>query len=262
MARQLVGALADDDAAVREQAAEALGHMGGTTQAIDGLITDLGDKAAAVRLAAVSALGEIGPAAARAGNALAVLMTDPDARVRRAAATALGKVGATSPDVLAALSGALRSKDDSTLRERAAHALGQPQHAQAALAILMAALDDPDAVVRREIVHALAAMPREHAAHTEPAFRRVLGSESEASVRVEAVHGLVALGAAGVPGLRCALGDKDVLVRWWAIVHLRQLGGASREAIADLERVASGDQRPWVRETAQRALEAIRTAAP
>ena len=254
----LIRALADNDAAVREQAAEGLGHAGATVQVVQGLITAFGDPVAAVRRAAAAALGDLGPGAASAGNALAALVKDEDATVRQAAAAALGKVGATSPEVLDALSSALRNKDDSALRGRAARALGQPRHGSAALTILLAAMDDADAAVRREVVQAIGAMPATHAAHMEPPLRRVVASDPEASVRIEALHALVKLGAAGVAGLGKALADSDRLVRWWATIHLKELGGAARAAVPDLERVAGSDTEEWIRASAQRALDAVR----
>lgn len=160
--------------------------------------------------------------------------------------------------MLDALSAALRTTDDSALRERAAHALGQPHHGEAALGILLAALNDPDAGVRREVVHAIGAMPATHAAHMEPPLRRVIGSETEPSVKIEALHALVRLGAVGAADLSDALADRDNLVRWWATIHLKELGGAARAAIPNLERVAASDPAEWIRASAQRAPEAVR----
>lgn len=254
----LVGALGDNDATVREKAAEALGHTGGPPEAVRGLITALGDKVSNVRRAAADSLGAIGPGAAPAGSALAALVGDADPKVRQAAAVALGKIGTTSPDVLDALSVALHVRDDPALRERAALALGQPYHGEAALTILLAALNDPDAAVRREVVHAIAAMPTTHAGHMEPPLRRVVASETEARVRIEALHALVRLGGVGVAGLSEALADRDNLVRWWAIIHLKELGGAAGAAIPGLEHVAASDPEEWIRASAQRALEAVR----
>ena len=258
----LIWALGDSDATVREKATEALGHSAAADpEAVRALITALGDSTTGVRRAAAEALAEIGPPATSAGTALAALTKDTDAKVRQAAAVALGKIGATSPEVLAALSAALHVKDDSALRERAAHALGQPHHGEAALTLLLAAFDDPDPGVRREIVHAIGAMPAAHATHMEPPLRRVITSETEPSVKIEAIHALARLRAAGVAGLTDALADRDNLVRWWAIVHLKELGSAAREAIPSLERVAASDPAEWIRASAQRALEAVRGGA-
>lgn len=254
----LIGVLGDADAAVREQAAEALGHNGGTAEAVRGLITALGDIVPGVRRAAADALAEIGPGAGSAGSALALLVKDADAKVRQAAAVALGKIGATSPEALDALSVALHVRDDPALRERAAHALGQAHHGEAALTMLLAALDDPDAAVRREVVRAIGAMPTTHAGHMEPPLRRVVASETDPRVRIEALHALVRLGSVGVTGLSEALTDRDNLVRWWAIIHLKELGGAARDAIPSLERVATSDPEEWIRASAQRALDAVR----
>jgi len=255
----LVRALSDSDATVREKAAEALGHSAATPEAVRALITALSDPVTGVRRGAADALAAVGPAAAAAASALAVLVKDADAKVRQAAAVALGKIGTTSPEVLDALSAALHVKDDPALRERAAHALGQPSHGEAALTLLLAALDDPDAAVRREIVHAIGAMPATHAAHMEAALRRVIASETEANVKTEALHALVKLGAVGVAGLIDALADDDSLVRWWAIVHLGQLGTAASAAIPALERVAGSDPKESNRASAQRALAAVRS---
>ena len=259
-AAHLATALKDSEAAVREQAAEGLAHATPTPGGIEALMLALRDVAPPVRRASAAALGEIGAPAASAGPVLAAAISDPDIHVRRAAAEAIGKVGATSPEVLAALSAVLGSTDDSALRERAAHSLGQPHHGDEGFRLLLSALADPVAGVRREVVHALSAMPREHAAHTEPALRRAVSSDGDPAVRVEAVHGLFRLGGAGVAGLQEALADQDFLVRWWAIVHLRDLGPTAAAALPALERVAAGDDRPSLRASAQRAIDAIRGA--
>ena len=60
----LVTALSDTDAAVREHAADALGHLGeDAVAAVEPLVALAGDPVAEVRLSAVSALGQLGEAA-------------------------------------------------------------------------------------------------------------------------------------------------------------------------------------------------------
>lgn len=68
----LVSALASSDAAVREHAADVLGHLGTEAAAASGALEALAsDPVASVRLSAVSALGQLGESATGALEALA-----------------------------------------------------------------------------------------------------------------------------------------------------------------------------------------------
>lgn len=85
----LIGALVDDRAAVREQAADVLGLIGDKA-AIPALVAVLNDVEWQVRFAAVTALGHV--AGRRVGEYLASVQNDPDNRVRTLTQKFLGSV--------------------------------------------------------------------------------------------------------------------------------------------------------------------------
>lgn len=102
---QWVADLEHNDTKVRRSAAHALGKIGrAASPSLRALVTSLGDQEAAVRDTAAFALGEIAlkqegnPELVRsqASDKLQERLGDADARVRRSAAYALGSSGALS----------------------------------------------------------------------------------------------------------------------------------------------------------------------
>jgi len=142
----------DASAEVREMAAWALGQIesGAATGAL--VAAARGDASEPVRAMAVWALGQIEDSAAVPG--LAAVLRDASAEVRRRAAWALGTIGAAPapPALIAALRDA-----SAAVRMAAAWALGQIEDARAAPA-LAAAFDDSAPEVRRALVWALGRM--------------------------------------------------------------------------------------------------------
>ncbi len=86
----LVAALGDADAAVREHAADALGHLGSPAAdaAIDALAAMVGDTDESVRVTAVSALGQLGDGA---DAALSVIAEGPHATLAAIASRRLAQ---------------------------------------------------------------------------------------------------------------------------------------------------------------------------
>jgi len=106
----LVEALADESPAVRAEAARAIGRtLGHEDQAVPGLIAACGDSAAIVRRASLLALANYSRfdrGQSRLARVLAFGLEDPDLSVRRAAARAIGRrydCEAFVPSLLAAL---------------------------------------------------------------------------------------------------------------------------------------------------------------
>ena len=145
--------LVDSAPAVREMAAWALGQI--QSHAATGPLSSAAahDRAEPVRAMAVWALAQLDDPAAVPG--LVAVLADPSSEVRGRAAWAIGEVGADrAPPALIA---ALRDPSDD-VRLRSAWALGQIGDVRAAPA-LAAALDDTASEVRRAIVWALGRMP-------------------------------------------------------------------------------------------------------
>jgi HEAT repeat protein len=206
----LAARLADRDAAVRCQAAGALGALGADRESTgDALAPALRDPVADVRAAAAESLGEIGPAAHRALPALRETLNDSAAIVRVQAAGAIWRIGRDARRALPALIDALR---DRATGWQAAFILGE---------IGAPARDAVPALVewmRRERV------PRP--LRTPPS----------------AVIALGRIGAAAVPELIRALGDDHPEVRTSAVIALGRIGGDAKAAIPDLfQRLRDGD---------------------
>lgn len=143
----LIERLSDARAAVRHNAAHALGKLG-DARAIGALIARLGDEDAQVRLKAAYALGQMRAQAAVPG--LLDCLADAERTVHDTALEALERIGAAAlPALLEGL-----KHNTAPVREGCAQALGSLGLAQAVPG-LQAALPDPDDDVRLALVQAL-----------------------------------------------------------------------------------------------------------
>jgi uncharacterized protein (TIGR03067 family) len=106
----LVAGLKNPKAAVRAQAALALGRIGpGAKDAVTGLTKVLKDQDPLARARAAAALGRIGPTATAAMPALVVAFKDEDSAVQLAAAVAVIKLGSLSEDAKQTSSAVLKA---------------------------------------------------------------------------------------------------------------------------------------------------------
>jgi hypothetical protein len=146
----LVGLLRDDEAKVREAAAQAVGQMGtGALAALSGMLTH-SDKY--VRRNAVWAMGKLGPLAQPALPALCKGLKDPDPRTASGAAQAIGNMGEAGADAIPALTEAMRGTNIVLCRlaAKALSQIGMP-----ALSALVAHLQHADPFVRGEAALAI-----------------------------------------------------------------------------------------------------------
>ncbi len=145
---RLIGLLEDGDETVRCQAAQALGEIGGEDGAIvAALVNVLRDPSSEVKVSAARALGALRTAAAPAVAAIVPLLQDRDESVRIAAATAIAQVGPLSQAATNDLSHGLDSRDN-VVRAQTAEALGTIGAAaeEAAPALVHATTDGNDRV--------------------------------------------------------------------------------------------------------------------
>lgn len=141
--------LADPDPSVRATALAALDRAGGLR--VDDLVTALADEAAPVRQRAAELT------ARRPGDeppALEPLLRDPEAAVVETTAWACGERVPPEPGIVAALATVAAEHDDALCREAAVAALGALGDPAGLHAILAATYDRP--AVRRRAVLALA----------------------------------------------------------------------------------------------------------
>jgi HEAT repeat protein len=280
---ELVGAMRDDDGAVRSgvgraikntgrkgsaklQALQAaatevavianlgialrLTEFGSGKDTVPALVAALSDKEDIVARVAAETLGSLGE------PALAPLMEALKERkppVRRYAAMALKEMGAKAKKAVPLLTEALRDSDGPT-REFAALALGAMglEARPATAELIKGMLNDPDKELRVRFAQALIQVDPDPKL-AAPAFRQALRDKQTADCATE---GLIKLGSAAVPELSAALKDKDEDVRRTAVEILGSLGAAARPAVPTLLE-ATRDANPRIGAAARRVLESI-----
>lgn len=203
--------LHDPDVVVRRTAAEALGKIG-NPQVVPELVLALGDDAALVREASVWSLSGVGPLDSASRGRIAGLLVDPSPVVRAAAAQTLASLDATKELWPAALS--QLSHEDPEVRRVVIQAL-QSINAPEAVGALEQLLYDPASQVRRAVVVTLAETGDSRVVEL---FRRLLSTDPSADVRAEIAYRLQFFSGSEVSeGLSVAAGeDENEQVRRWA----------------------------------------------
>jgi HEAT repeat protein len=255
----LVGLLADADETVRCEAAEALGCLGCADEAVVGaLVNTLADASAAVKAAAARALGLLRQDAAAAVPALVPLLQDRDEAVRGAAAASVGKIGQLPDEAAETLLHGL-SHPDNVVRAQTAEALGAiGAPAEEAAPALVEALADTNDVVRARAVEALGKIGESAAEVAVPSLMRAL-RDPDNWVSALAAEALGQMGEAAdeaVPALVRSLGHLNPQVRANAAAALGKMGPAAAGARTALEK-ACGDEDGAVRAEALRAVAAV-----
>jgi HEAT repeat protein len=293
----LLDLLGDQRYFVREQAAIALGRIGGP--AVDRLLELARSSSPATREAAISALGGVSgtlmnkgrsseaaaqqpddQAAGRLVDAILNGLKDSNTGVRSAAVRALGASG--SRNAVEPLM-ALMTDESSTLRGEATTALGRL--GAAAVKPLILALGSPRPSIRmlaaqalgdiraREAVPPLINLVRTDLSGARGEAIEALGKIGDPT-SIEAIIGALKVGSNSVrrrsimalsllpgPGVEDAmmgaLGDKDEEVRQTAVSALGEVGDA--RSLARLEQIADNDSSADMRAAAAAAIERVRT---
>jgi HEAT repeat protein len=212
-----------EQAELRVLTAEALAYIGSNASAaVPALLRVTGDKDENLRRAAVAAIGAVGPMADVAVPTLAELLVfDESAAVRDQAADALSRIGSSATKLLTRL----LADEDAEVRWRAAQSLGTIRPlAKSAVPALTKALEDGNAEVRINAMEALWAIDPD--AKSLIPFLLAEFTNDDRQIRVRAYKLLIAMGEEARP----------------AIERLRKL---------------TGDDRPFVRQTARKALESL-----
>jgi HEAT repeat protein len=146
------------------------------------------------RVKALDALGARGEKAAEAVGAIEALLKDKSAKVRAHAALALGAIGSAAKDSVPALAELLKDPDESVRRSVLRAVRSIHPGPKVMIPLLVTLLENPDLNVRT----------------------RILTSVAECGVEA-------------VPGLIAAL--KDDKSAFWALIILRDIGPAAKDAI-------------------------------
>jgi HEAT repeat protein len=266
----LVRALDDEDAKVREAAAQAVGQMG--AEALPALGGMLGHDDKYVRRHAVWALGKLGPPARPALGELARALKDADPRTASGAAQALGNLGAAGAAAVPPLAEAMRGTNIVLCRlaARALSQIGPP-----ALATLMAHLQHTDPFVRGEAALAVGWMGAAARTAVPLLGQIVRGPHTRGLADTPPPAGTLARGAVSPPavvspnmsGVNSAVitptlppptddAATEETCRVYAAQALGRLGPAAAGAAADL-RVASRFGSEPVRQAAATALRLV-----
>ncbi len=232
-------ALVDDSAAVRTEAARALGRIGLPAAALaPGLIGMLKEADETLRCQAACALGRVGGEAGATLAALVELLNDDSSPVKEAAAGALGAMSRAAAPAIPALVPLLQDSQQS-VRAAAAEAIARiGPLTQVATDALVEGLYSPDNLVRAHTAEALGTIGAS-AAEAAPALVEAMADGND-RVRAKAAQALGKIGEsaalAAVPSLMRALRDQDNGVCALAAEALGQMGASADGAIPSLVR--------------------------
>jgi HEAT repeat protein/energy-coupling factor transporter ATP-binding protein EcfA2 len=218
----------DDDLKVRSSAASAIARVG-SPEVVPPLVNALdGDKEGEVRQSVAEALGYIGSPAALPALVKA-LSVDRDNRVRGGAAEALGKIG--NPRALSLLLQAFGTEQEVSVRWRIARSLGYFAGIDARDVLIAALVHDKNKEVRESAAEGLGMIGSPEC--LKPLLQ-TLSSDRDGDVRGSAAYALGLIGSAeAVPELiKTFTTDSDVEVRGRAAFALGRL--KSKAAIPHL----------------------------
>jgi len=230
----LLDLLADDDAAGRAAAVQALGQLGShASGAVEPLLARLGDPV--LQSSVIETLGKIGPAATPAVPQLVELAKSADQRA--SVLPTLTKIGPGASGALPFIYSCLNDQPND-VRASAVLAIAAVESDRAkALATLIPLAGDPSGRMRRGVAAALAQYGAD-ARPAVPALARMLANESE---RSDGLRVLKAIGVDSVPELQKMLAMKDAKVRTFACESLGALGPAAKDAAPQLRDAAAQD---------------------
>jgi HEAT repeat protein len=268
----------DRDAGVREAAATAVGDIvvdsGGALRGLwpeagPALEQALKDQDGRVRRSAAYALGAFGRQAAPARPALSAALEDPQSAVRQNAAWALGRLGPAGGLAVEGLCKLLKDGDPLVRRDAAGAlgALGRQAARAGASPLLTLIKGEPDEVVRRTALDALARLAGPEQRDEADALYPLLRDDDPETARAAAlilanIGGEQAVEA--LPVLRRTLADVDPTLQALAAAALAEVGPAAGPAVPDLAKALAPGRDRTVRRNAALALGHIgaRQASP
>ena len=215
------------------------------------LIAMLKEEDASLRHAAAGALGNI--AVPIAVPALIDTLDDKEDFVRGAAAGALGEIGAPAEAAVPLMINMIRGNDNDSIRYNIILGLGKIG-SPSVIPVLIEALDDDDAYVRRAAIHQLCVI-REPISQVVPALMQTL-ADSDSHVRFLGAIALSKIGEPAIAVLIEGLSDEVDVVRREAAFALGKMGPTAQTAVPALKQ-ALKDKDKRVRQKATRALKQI-----
>lgn len=248
--RAVLPRLKDAATEIRQSAVAVLQRCG--RLALPELIGALQDKDAVVRQQAIQSFATLPPDAQAILPALTAALRDDDAYVRAGAVAALVRYVGQQPSVFPLVRSAAKDTDPKVRLTAMAvlSRFGVP-----AVPFLIDAMRDPDPEVWRKIIEVLREM--EVPTKTlQPLLTRAL-KDDDANLRQGAAYALSRFGADAVPALLEVMKDPDPNVQWAAVDTLDTIGPPARKAVAALARAAATNPSPKIRRGALTALVTI-----
>ena len=215
------------------------------------LIAMLKEENASLRRAAAGALGNI--AAPIAVPALIDTLDDKEDFVRGAAAWALGEIGAPAEAAVPLMINMIRGNDNDSIGSSIISGLGKIG-GPSVIPVLIEALDDDDAYVRRAAIHQLCVI-REPISQVVPALMQTL-ADPDSHVRFLGAIALSKIGEPAIAVLIEGLSDEVDVVRRESAFALGKIGPTAQAAVPALKQ-ALKDKDKRVRQKATRALKQI-----
>jgi HEAT repeat protein len=265
----------DQDAGVRERAAEALGDVfTALEETAAAYWTDAGptlqkalenDPDARVRRSCACALGAFGPGAAEAQDVLTAALADRTPSVRQNAAWALGRLGKDAgPAAVEGLRGLLKDAEPLVRRDAAAALgeVGRPAARPGAAALFELLGEEKDGVVRRTVLQALSQLAGpEDKGSTSVLVKILEDASADEETRWDAAFVLAGIGGPdirrAVPPIQEALKGDDPHLQELAAAAAARLGPAAKSIVEDLGKVLTAAKEPSARRNAAVALAKI-----
>ncbi|QEL20255.1 HEAT repeat domain-containing protein [Limnoglobus roseus] len=190
----LTNALNDEDAKIREGAAQAIGQLG--REAMPTMVRMLTHPDKYVRRNAVWGLGKLGPQAKAVMGELCQALKDEDPRTAAGAAQAIGSMGAEAAPAVPQLAEAMRGTNIVLCRlaAKALSQIGRPS-----LATLISHLKHHDPFVKGEAAVALGWMGPAAAAAVQPLTELLRGSQMRKASPSQYASGLLGCGTPTTP---------------------------------------------------------------
>lgn len=258
--------LRDPDSRVRQSARVALKELRvDLGRHVDDLVAALSDPSADVRENAADWLGEVRPRPVDAVDALLdVVESDESMRVREQAARAVRAMGTDAFGAVPRLTTMLRAgvRDQ---REAAAAILGSVSTGASADVdlLLMVSVRDPELSVRLASRGSLVRLARTDREVFERfvAAAAASGPTEARAASIDTLGRLAEDAAPAVPNLLIALREGSEEVREEAARALGRIGAPAFDALLPLRRAAAWDRSQHVRDAANKAIKSIRTAS-
>jgi HEAT repeat protein len=239
----LLDALKNGDVNLRQQAVQALQSIQTDPETLIPALAKVlkEDANAGVKITAVQVLSQHGE---KGLNILIDALKDKDPGVRQQVIWSLQNVGGDSAAIVPVL--AKLFKEDQNDNVRMAVVLGLWRHGARAVPLILDALKDKDANIRRQAVWTMFRLQGADLKDAMPTLKTLM-KKDDATLRQGVVQVFGRIGESAIPDIIEALGDSQENVRWTAAMTLRNFGPKASKSAPILINLAVKDNNQTVR---------------